>query len=86
MKKDNQITAERYKQLEEGDGRRVEEKARSRLDTRAGWRKSTMPAMQEYEVNREISVDKIPPLVCQQGEFRCGGIGEEEGGILGGGL
>ena len=71
MKKNDQITAERYKRLDEGDGRRrmMEKKAPTRLDTRAGWRKSTMPAMQEYEVNREISVDKIPPWYVSKANF-----------------
>jgi ribonuclease HI/exonuclease III len=71
MKKNDQITAERYKRLEAGDGRRImmEKVARTRLDTRPGWRKSTMETMQEYEVNREIRVDIIPPWYATKANF-----------------
>ena len=73
MKKNDQIAAERYKRLDVGDGRRkmMEKVAQTRLGTRMGWRKSTMDSMQEYDVNREISVDRIPPWYTTKANFNA---------------
>ena len=63
MKKNDMVMAERYGRLAEDDDRRemMENEGSSRLKTRLGWRRETMNAMQEFDVNRQIKKDNIPP-------------------------
>ena len=75
MLKNDMITAERYKRLETDDSRRVmmEKAVRtgSRLKSRYGWRDSTMPAMREFKINRDITADKIPPWYESNASFEA---------------
>jgi len=77
MKKNDMITAERYKRLEADDGRRklmekpIRGKGNSIVKTRDGWREETIPDMKEYEVNRNIRADRIPPWYETRANFEA---------------
>ena len=75
MEKNDMITAERYKRLPADDDRRrmmekpIRGRGNSAIKTREGWREQTIPLMQELEVNRDITADRIPPWYMTNADF-----------------